>query len=282
MSNGYTVLGDYDIVAFSAAAAAQKTSVLYGGVEYKNKTELKKAVPDYDPEEAQTLIRTEPLSHAIQNCRQLVQSILDACAPIKEYRGFLTGDGNFRYKVATIQPYKGNRAEMVRPVYLQDVRDYLIAECNGEEVCGIEADDKLVIEFLKNPAESIVATRDKDLATVEGIRLYNWKTKELRVIDPVEAKRNFYAQLLKGDPTDAIKGVPGIGEAKADKLLKNVKDEKLMLTICYGEYMKAYGQKAWSALCENAVLLRMLRHEDEIADPVRAWKPCHVPQGVMG
>lgn len=280
MSSGNIVLVDQDICIYGAAFAAQSSTILYRGHEYPNRTALKKAVPEFNPDEIEEFIQLEPVSHAIQNCRQLIQSILDACAPVKEYRGYVTGPGNYRYGVATIQPYKGNRTAP-KPIYYEEVKQFLLTECNGEEVCGIEADDKLVIEYLKNPAESIVATRDKDLATVEGIRLYNWKTKELRVIEPVEAKRNFYRQLLMGDSVDNILGVKGIGEAKADKLLKNVKDEKLMLTICYGEYMKAYGPKAWSALCENAVLLRMLRSEAETKDPIRAWKPCHVPQGVM-
>jgi hypothetical protein len=282
MNDGWKLYGDYDLIAFAAASAAQKVTVLYRGIEYPNKTALKKEIPSANMDEVETLIRTQPLSHAIQNCRQLLQSILDACAPIKEYKGYLTGEGNFRYQVATIQPYKGNRSDMVRPVYLADVREYLKAECNGEEVCGIEADDKLVIEFLKDPDHSIVATRDKDLATVEGIRLYNWKKGELRVVEPIEAKRNFYVQLLMGDSTDFIRGVEGIGEKTAKKLLQNVKDEKLMMTICYTEYLKAYGSsKAWAYLCETAALLHMLRSEDDIAAPHKAWKPCHVPQGVM-
>lgn len=270
----------YDVVIYAAAFAAQSSTTLYRGEEYPNKTALKKAVPGYNEEEVETFIKLEPVSHAIQNCRQLVQSVLDACAPIKEYKGYITGPGNFRYQVATIQPYKGNRVAP-KPLYYDEVKKFLLEECNGEEVCGIEADDKMAIEFLKDPDNTIVATRDKDLATVEGIRLYNWKTKELRVIEPLEAKRNFYEQLLKGDACDHIPGVKGIGDAKAAKLLQNVKDEKLMMTVCYAEYLKAYGSKAWEYLCENARLLFMLRGEDDIAAPAKAWKPCHVPQGVM-
>ena len=159
------------------------------------------------------------------------------------------------------------------------MQQFLIEECNGEMVEGIEADDALVIEFLKDPKHSIVATRDKDLAQVEGIRLYDWKKKEIRYVSPEEAKRNFYTQLLTGDATDAIRGVPGMGPKTAAKILGNHTNEKLMFTLTYAEYLRAYGKTAWAAMKENAQLLFLLRKEEDITNPSTAWVPPMIPQG---
>lgn len=278
------VLLDADIIAFASSASAQTRAYSCRGQEFSGKTgkkDLKQAFPDVADEEIEIVVRAEPLSHARQNCRQLVQSILDACAPVSSYGGYLTGSGNFRYAIAKTQPYKGARADQILPVWLPDVRQHLVDEYNCEVVEGIEADDKLVIEYLKDPKNTIVATQDKDMNQVPGIRIYNWKKRELVVVSPLDAHRNFYAQLLTGDTTDSIPGIPGVGDKTAEKILGNLKDEKLMLIKVYSEYVKFYGKKAWEVLCEQARLLWLLRDEQDIASPHTAWKPAIVPEGAL-
>ena len=46
------------------------------------------------------------------------------------YDGYLTGKDNFRYKVATLKPYKGNRTQP-KPHWYQAIRDYLVAKYNA-------------------------------------------------------------------------------------------------------------------------------------------------------
>lgn len=276
------LLIDYDVVAYAAAAVCQKTSYIYNDEEFATKTELKKRFPNYDTGELRAFTQVEPASHAVQCGRVMVDSILTACAPISEFKGYLTGSGNFRYELATIQPYKANREKLERPVHWQTVRDFLLRECNAEMVEGIEADDKLVIEWGRNPQNTVVATIDKDLSTVPGITLYNWKHKTLTTISTEEANLNFYKQILTGDTIDNIPGVKGLGPAKADKLLRLGMPEPLMITVCYTEYLKAYGrEKAWDALVENGRLLHMIRNDAQASDPKTAWQPCHKPDGVL-
>lgn len=277
--NSYRVLIDYDVLVYASSFSCQKSSYVLDGVEYATKKELKEKHPNYKEEDVSIFTQLEPASHAVQCCRMMLQSILEACAPVKEYKGYLTGPGNFRYALATIQPYKGTRKQD-KPIHFDSVREFLLRECNAELVEGIEADDKLCIEWLKSSHDSIVATIDKDLSQIEGIRIYNWKKKELAIVDPIVAKRNFWKQALTGDSTDAITGCPGIGEAKAAKLLDSIKEEKIMATLVYAEYMKVYGKKAWEYLTENARLLYMLRSEDDLKDPANAWKPVITPQGI--
>ena len=42
--------------------------------------------------------------------------------------------------------------------------------------------------------------------------------KEMIVVSEEDAMRHYYQQLLKGDPTDNIPGVPRVGEVKAAKI----------------------------------------------------------------
>jgi len=279
--NGRIVLVDFDIYCYAAGFSCQKTTYIYNDEEFPTKTALKEKYPSYDPEELRAFTQVEPASHAIQCARMMLQGVLDACAPVASYKGYLTGPGNFRYDVATIQPYKGNRTQP-KPVHFEAIRDFLIRECNAELVEGVEADDMLIIEWSKNPHNTVVASIDKDLAQVPGLTLYNWKHKTLHTLTEEEATYNFYKQLLTGDDTDNIPGVSGIGDGTAKKLLKMGMPETLMMTVCYSQYLKAYGkEKAWSALEENAKLLYLLRNEEQLANPKNAWQPCIKPDGVL-
>ena len=97
---------------------------------------------------------------------------------------------------------------------------------------------------LTESPESIIAHLDKDINLIPG-KHYNWEltrlgkvVREARhyTITDEEALRNFYTQLLTGDVTDNIKGVPGIGPKKAEKLLQCSVTEEQMFHICRDAY----------------------------------------------
>lgn len=267
------VLIDCDIVAVSCSAAAEQKFVRARGQRFKNKTELKAAIPDVDPEEIERIVEPEPFSHARQNARALMQRILDANAHVSDYRGYLSGPDNFRHQVATLKPYKGNRDRSEEPTWRKDLEEFLLAEFPVERTYGYEADDRLAVEFCKDPTNSVLCSLDKDFCQIPDLRMYRWDSDEHVTVDRVNAYRRFHEQLLKGDTTDNIPGCPGIGKAKAEKAMANLKDEKVMLTVCYTHYQKAYGKQAWDAMIENARLLYLCRTEEELADPFNAYKP---------
>ena len=232
--------------------------------------------------EIEVLVEAQPLSHALQCARVLLQSILDANAPVKDFKGYVTDSkSNFRIALATIQPYKGQRAELMGPIWRRDVEKYLVDEWGAERCVGYEADDKLAIEFTKDPHNSVLCSLDKDFLQLPHLNMYNWTKKEHTHVTPIEAHRNFYKQMLVGDTIDNIVGCKGVGPKGADKLLDNLKDEKLMMIAVYGQYLKAYGKNAWAYLCENAKLLWLLRSESDLQNPSKAWKPCIIPQGAL-
>lgn len=142
-----------------------------------------------------------------------------------EYELWLSGKDNFRYKV--YPEYKGTRKAQ-RPRWENDVKEFLINECNAQILDGAEADDALgfrMAELLAEGKRPVCVTNDKDNKQTVGEH-YDPIKKEFFTVTPEEADRFFYYQLLVGDSVDNIKGVPGIGPKKAEKLLSEYPPEE--------------------------------------------------------
>lgn len=227
-------------------------------------------------------IELEPLSHAFYNVDTTIHSILKATNS-DDYTLYLTGKDNFRDKIATIRPYKGNRDKQHRPIYYNEIREYMIDKHNAIVIDNQEADDALSIEQYTQYAASIqsniqmrlegsdiepqfnttICTIDKDLMMVPGFN-YNWVTDKLVWRTEDECNRFFHTQLLTGDITDNIVGVPGIGAVKAKQILDRA-DETGEAYICSvgKEYAKSY-EDPERILIEMGRLLYMRRYENEM------------------
>jgi 5'-3' exonuclease len=144
-------------------------------------------------------------------------------------RVFLTtlGTDNFRYNIATIKPYKGNRDSTKRPFFHADLREYLVNEWNAVVSQGCEADDLLASA---HNSGTVIVTIDKDLAQVPGYN-FNPVKNELRLISEQEAWFNFYVSMLIGDTADNITGLDGIGKVKAPKLLESQNKLEMEFTV---------------------------------------------------
>jgi hypothetical protein len=89
---------------------------------------------------------------------------------------------------------------------------------------------------------------------------YNFVKQEAFYVDGLAADRWFFTQLLTGDQTDNIQGVPKIGPKTADKLLSAASTPDKWMEICEAEYKRYYGDDKWqSVLSEMAQLLWILR-----------------------
>jgi hypothetical protein len=131
------------------------------------------------------------------------------------FRLYLSGSHNFRYKLATLLPYKGNRSEE-KPAHLELVRNYMF-ERGAEAIDFLEADDMMSAnhEILVDQGHTpIICSSDKDLKTVPSLN-YNITKKVLQTISEEQALMNFYYQLLIGDGVDNIPSPYGLGETKA-------------------------------------------------------------------
>lgn len=186
---------------------------------------------------------------ATSRTKELVEQILHDTGA-DEYEVWLTGKGNFRY---TVYPeYKANRIGMVRPKWEKEVKEYLIADFGANVSDGCEADDMMGAHQTEN---TIICTIDKDLKQIPGSH-YNFVKREKFTVSREEADRFFYYQLLVGDPTDNIKGVPGIGKVKAERLLSN-----LVPTEYYNAVRDAYSSA--EELDLNAQCIYIWRKEND-------------------
>jgi len=132
---------------------------------------------------------------------------------------YLSGEDNFRYKLATFVPYKGNRVGDNKPIYLKYIKD-LLWERGAEFLPFLEADDMMSsgISLFDNP---IICSTDKDLRTVPSLN-FNISTKLLQIITPDQARHNFFKQLLVGDTVDNIPSPYLLGEVGAEKFLRGL------------------------------------------------------------
>ena len=210
------------------------------------------------------LAETDYLGHALGNAKTAVEHILDECFPERSwYRGFLTGKGNFRHKVATIKPYKGNRDPNHKPKYYKEIGEYLVHKYGAEVVEGQEADDMLGIVQWAHPDKStVICSIDKDLKMIPGYH-YNPGRKEFFYQTIEDANLFFLWQMMVGDATDNIPGVAKVGPKTADKIIAECNgDYRQIYDRIKDMYAKQYPDYP-GAMDEVAELLWMRRKEGE-------------------
>ena len=184
----------------------------------------------------------EPLPHALKILGQSIRDLQSATGAEQVFM-YLTGDNNFRDKVATVKPYKITRTKRPKPIWYHQARQYAIDIFGVKLVHGREADDEVSIgqwSCIRNDQESIIATVDKDHKQVPGWH-YDYEKKLWTRIKFSEAVRWFYIQLLAGDSTDDIPGIPGVAEKTAANLIAKAKavTEDDMLDLALEQYALA-------------------------------------------
>lgn len=158
----------------------------------------------------------------------------------EDFTFFLTSDdkSNFRFEVATIQPYKGNRKTSSKPILYEEIREVLQEKWDATMVHDQEADDEMAIRSSANPEKTIIVSKDKDLRMAPG---WHWEmdpskppyyTEDIGILllyrQPAGRSKVFgtgmkwfYFQCLVGDRVDNIPGIPRCGDKKAYDALKN-------------------------------------------------------------
>ena len=207
----------------------------------------------------------ESQMQALATLQLAIKNIVQGCKGHgKRFKVVLSGPTNFRDEVATIQPYKGNRKDFVKPYHFDYLRDWLLGMPYTIVSEHEEADDVLSRACL---AGHTIATIDKDLNNTPGTH-YNINKKELYYVDHEEAMRNFYTQFLVGDTADNIPGIKGVGPAKAKAALLGCETPLQYEQALHYFYHRTYGSDWWRAMEEVGQLLWMRREENEMWHPV--------------
>lgn len=197
-------------------------------------------------------------SAAIKIAMNNLDHILTECKS-DQYTLFLTGKGNFRDTVAVTKPYKGNR-DAAKPVHYNLVKQWYIDQ-GAYIVDGREADDEL---GLKQKCNTVICSIDKDLNQIPGLH-FDWGKDIKYKVSEYDGQRYFLAQLLAGDSTDNIPGIPKIGMTTAFKNLDPLPelwDKWQAVVAIYTE--KGYDKEY---LTEQGKLLWMMRPE------LQDWTP---------
>ena len=202
----------------------------------------------------------ETESIAMARCSEFIEDLI-LFNGFGEYQGYLTGKSNFRNDIAVTAPYKGNR-KSAKPKHYQLLRDYMEAAWAFAMIEDQEADDAIgIAAYEMEVGEYCICSIDKDLDMLRGDH-YNFVKDERYFITEEEGIKNFYKQLLMGDRVDNIIGIKGIGTVKAERLLKECKNENEM----YLAILEAYEGNAERVL-ENGRLLWIRRQPNQLWTP---------------
>jgi len=204
----------------------------------------------------------EDKEQARQNFDELYNSIIEDLFAT-DYAMALGGPSNFR--VDLYPEYKANRSKSksTRPDWFLDLKSDIANEydsCILTEHC--EADDMVRVwatQCLEADKDFVVVSVDKDLDCIAG-KHYNPRKSIIYDVETDYAEKHYWTQMLTGDSTDNIPGLPGIGPKKAEKLLEGISNYKEAVCKAYNEF---YAEKGYEYLISNGRLIHIWRYIDD-------------------
>lgn len=233
-----TLLIDGDLLAYSSTSAAE-VEVNWHGDLWTLHTDLAKAKESFSQKVEEGLKLTD--------CDRAIIA--------------LTSPDNFRLRV--LPTYKGNRKTRKPtgyPALIEWVKEsfttYQRPTLEADDILGILATHPKLV-----PGDRILWSADKDLKSIPGTL---WRgelgpdgTPVLVRVSEEDADLHHLTQTLTGDQTDGYSGCPGIGPAKAAKILESASNKWRAVVDAY---TKA-GLSEAEALVQARVA-RICRHTD--------------------
>lgn len=235
--------------------------------EYNSaKSEDKRRAPEeFDITDVQT---PEPIANCIHTLKQMIASYKEATGA-KVHFGFSGKGVVFREDVSTVLKYKGNREGALRPVLLDELKDYLVRNQSCKIITKIEADDACTmalydawLKWSKSKDDKdkvILAFTDKDYWQCAG-HLYHtdsstfssygtgfghlsWDAEKKKVSG--RGRMWLYYQTMNGDDSDnyfANSANPGIkwADKSSFDILKDATNDKEALESLKKGYQTIY------------------------------------------
>lgn len=154
----------------------------------------------------------------------------------------LSPDDRTNYRKLIWPEYKTNRKASAKPEHLSQVVAYIRSAFDCIEIPYLEGDDVMGILHTANPDSTVIVSTDKDMTTVPGTiynpnRNYGHGPVEMA---PAAAKQWLFTQVLTGDPTDGYKGVTKCGPVKANKIL----DEHYQCKLINERFVYSFDEEA--------------------------------------
>ena len=250
------LLIDGDVLAHIACKSKWERAQIYRKIPVPERTFKAPEDFDFTDEEANKYLK-ESWAHFEYHLKSTLERFF---CDYKDFRMAMKGVDNFRDTI--YDDYKGHRKESKNPnEFVQIVRDMSIMNGLAVPADGMEADDLLRIwaeEAKAANQDFVICSIDKDLKMIPGNH-YNVKTNELTTISEGYALRLYYEQMLKGDPTDKIPGLPGIGDKKAEALLANYNTEEEFQKTVVACYQNIYEHEWKDYLLANGKMIHLMR-----------------------
>lgn len=312
----YDLLVDFDTALVSAAAAQQKNTIFARHIatgrkkEYDNRTAFKAWLKEnpkwtaeqFEIEDNATIVGS--VSNAVEG---LLGKMSDICesAPVKSAQFVIGGPhGNFRDKVARIQPYKGQRKS--KPLLFNDIKAKLIKRISNyitQPDSNIESDDICSIYLAEHvehgeDSDRAISSPDKDLKMCVGYHTdANRWDDAAEYVNSLDGFYQYCYQGLRGDAIDNIQGIPhavdsvrekfnlrrgkGFGEVSAAKCLEGLKThEELAQRVAWvyretfkdGLVLPSGEMLSWrEVMDENMQLLKMLDYKGQQYKFSKEW-----------
>jgi len=156
------------------------------------------------------------------------------------YAGFLTSGKCFRYAAATTKPYKGNRKKGDKPIIFPAIKEYLRQMWNFVAVPWLEADDLVSIYHTDKNTNTVICSPDKDVLYQNVGVHYNYGKAITTVCLEGDNIRFLWTQMLMGDSTDGIQGIPKVGPKTAETWLEDISNDD-MPTFVLNKYIEKFG-----------------------------------------
>jgi len=202
----------------------------------------------------------------------LVQDTIINAIGADDYCLYFTDGKNFRFDV--YDKYKESRKNKPKPRHYDWIKAYLKENYIWESDPYYEADDLLGINQTE---DTVICSIDKDLLQIKGHH-FNFVNGQHNFVTPEQGHLWFCKQLLMGDNTDDIPGVPLItkhgisnrlcfGEKTCSKYLDGREDP---LQEVVNIYKKVYKDQDWNKEINLRGSLVHIR-TDYITDATPVW-----------
>jgi len=271
---------DLDCVKYAAASAGEKRSVCvthkttgrtlvvptrtewYG--HWKTKTggqlaEINKTRDSpfaWDEFEYEDIQEPEPIENILHTSKLMVEKGV-AASKADRFEYYLGVGDSFRVELSTLLKYKGQRLNMLRPVLLDEVTDYLSNKFKAQMISDYEVDDQVVMNSYRNKGHFVIGI-DKDFLG-SGSAFFNLNTPE-RGIQRTDCFGSLHIdskgyvkgvgrmfklfQVCSSDTSDnyATNCVSDLkwGDKSAYKALKDCRDDKELFQAAVDIFKKLY------------------------------------------
>tara|TARA_Y100001938_G_C7999988_1_gene384173 strand:- start:262 stop:1029 length:768 start_codon:yes stop_codon:yes gene_type:complete len=178
------------------------------------------------------------------------------------YAGFLTKGKCFRYKVASTKPYKYNRRRDDLPIIFPAIKEYLIQHWKFLWYPELEADD--LVSVYHDPMKTIICSPDKDVLYQNKVNNYNYAKGEFVPVDENDATKFLWKQVLMGDSTDGIQGIPKVGPKTAEGWLEDISPSD-MPAFVLNKYIEKFGySEGIHRFTETFKLIYILKTKEDV------------------